>query len=107
MVCLDIGHLFYSALKSEVPLQHLIEYFAGDDWWRTNVIEFHLHDYNEERCHLNLGSGLMNWEVLRKFLKLFDDTCPIIIETTVEDLSVQGIQEVEFLKERIGEVENP
>lgn len=109
-VCLDVGHLFYSAFKSNVTTRELLNFFDKDAWWRANIAEFHIHDYDEERCHLNLGSGIMCWEDL---VKLFNILIPFnnigqsfIIETTVEDITLQGVHEVFFLRERIKRYEN-
>lgn len=105
-VCLDIGHLLYSANKCNIKTKDLICFFQNDIWWFENVIEIHIHDFSNVKCHLNIGTGIANFDDIICLLTVFEASCPIIIETTVNDLSVQGVQEIQTLKERIHENED-
>lgn len=95
-VCLDIPHLFISAHALEISQRDIFEYLKADEWWKENIVEFHLHDFNANRCHMNIGEGLLDFEVLRELLEYFDESTPIIIETTIQDLGIQGVAEVNY-----------
>lgn len=105
-VCLDIGHLLYSANKCNIQNEELISFFQNDIWWFENVVEIHMHDFNNAECHLNIGNGLINFDDIMHLLTTFEVSCPIILETTVRDLTTQGVQEILTLKERIHENED-
>ena len=100
-VCLDIGHLLYSANKCNVNIKDLINYFKNDNWWMEHIIEIHIHDFDNIKCHINIGNGIANFDDVKCLLMCFKPDCTIIIETTIQDLSIQGIKEVKNLKERI------
>ena len=102
-VCLDIGHLLYSANKCNIQNEELISFFQNDIWWFENVVEIHMHDFNNVECHLNIGNGITNFDDIIHLLAIFKASCPIILETTVSDLSTQGVHEILTLKERIHE----
>ncbi len=102
-VCLDIGHLLYSANKCNIQIEELINFFKNDIWWFENVIEIHMHDFNDVKCHLNIGEGITNFNDITHLLAIFETSCPIILETTIGDLSTQGVYEILTLKERIHE----
>ena len=101
LVCLDIGHLFYSALASKTNAKEVMGYLITDDWWKERVCEIHIHDYNYRRSHLNIGKGRLGTDAAKTLLQHFCDTCPIILQTTVDDLSVQGVEEAKYLRERM------
>lgn len=102
-VCLDIGHLMYSAYKCQINPEDVFSFFCYDVWWVENVTEIHIHDFISEMCHLNIGSGIMNYSVVKSLIKLLKNAHTIILETSVDDLSIQGIKEVNELKGRLGE----
>ncbi len=102
-ICLDVGHLLFSANKCNITNACLIDFFSKDIWWFENIVEFHIHDFNDVECHLNIGSGIANFNDVTRLLAIFKSDCPIILETTISDLSIQGIAEVKILKERINE----
>lgn len=93
-VCLDIPHLFLSVKRVGLTQRQALEYLIRDDWWKENIVELHLHDFNDKKCHLNLGEGELDFEVLKELLNYFGEECPLIIETTVQDLEIQGVSEV-------------
>lgn len=95
-VCLDIGHLCFSAVRCNIAILQVIEYLENDYWWKSNIKEIHLHDYNSEKCHLNIGKGFLNFSYFKSFLRY---EWPIILETKINDLSKEGIEELEFTKE--------
>lgn len=103
MICLDIGHLMYSAIQCNISLQNVVRYFSEDLWWKEHVVEIHMHETNELSCHLNIGCGIIDYSIICQLFKYFNDSCPIILETTIEDLSVQGVSEVQKLREEIGD----
>lgn len=100
-ICLDMGHLLYSANKCNIQSKELIDFFKNDIWWFENVIEIHMHDFNNVECHLNIGEGITNFDDITHLLAIFEASCPIILETTISDLSTQGLHEILTLKERI------
>ncbi len=102
-VCIDIGHLLYSSNKCNIQNKDLILFFEKDKWWFENVIEIHMHDFNNSNCHLNIGKGITNFDDVTHLIATFETSCPIILETTVNDLSTQGVYEILTLKERIHE----
>jgi endonuclease IV len=93
-VCLDIPHLFLSVKRVGLTQRQALEYLIRDDWWKENIVELHLHDFNDKKCHLNLGEGELDFEVLKELLNYFGEECPLIVETTVQDLEIQGVSEV-------------
>ena len=105
-VCLDIPHLLFSASNAKISQEEVLAYLKRDEWWKGNVVELHLHDFNTKRCHLNIGEGILDFEVLRELLDYFDVACPIIIETTIQDLGIQGTAEVNNLLERVNKNED-
>lgn len=98
-VCLDIGHLFFSAVRCNIPIMQLINFLDKDIWWKSHIREIHLHDYNSEKCHLNIGKGLLDFSYLKSFLR---ENWPIILETKINDLSKDGIIELKYTKEGLG-----
>lgn len=102
-VCIDVGHLLYSSNKCNIQNRDLILFFEKDKWWFENIIEIHMHDFNNINCHLNIGNGITNFDDVTHLLATFKKSCPIILETTVNDLSTQGVYEILTLKERIHE----
>lgn len=105
-VCLDLGHLLYSIFKCGENEAHVLEKISNDVWWRENIVEFHLHDFNSQGCHLNIGRGNINLRLIASFINIFPDA-RIIFETTIDDLSVQGVVEVKMLKEELIGSDNP
>ena len=105
-VCLDIAHLFFSASNAQISQEEMLEYLKRDEWWKENVVELHLHDFNAKKCHLNIGEGLLDFDVLRELLEYFGEECPVIIETTIQDLGIQGVAEVTNLLERVKKSED-
>ncbi len=104
-VCLDLGHLLFSIFKCGENEPQILGMIANDIWWINNIVEFHLHDFDSQKCHLNIGKGNMNFELIAPFINTFS-SIPIILETTIEDLSVQGVTEVKFVKEVLNKYDN-
>lgn len=104
-ICIDVANLFYSKQRSGVSYESLIGFFKNDTWWRENVVLIHFHDYNAKGCFLNFGDGYIgkNSEQLKSLLKCFNEDCPIVLKTPVQDFTTQGIVEtkafLEFLEE--------
>lgn len=95
-ICLDFGHLFFSAQKCNISLSIIMEYLEEDIWWKMHIKEIHLHDYNSEKCHLNIGQGFLDLKLVSAFVK---DEWPIILETKISDLSTEGCLELKNTKE--------
>lgn len=102
-VCLDIGHLFFSATRCNEKISDVIKYISLDPWWKRKIKEIHLHDFNYQRCHLNIGTGEID---LNDIMPILNDKVPIILETKIKDLSKDGIEEFEYTKERLIEYGN-
>ena len=93
---MDLGYLFYSITKSNIPAELVVEYFKKDSWWKENIVEIHVHDYTLVGCHRNIGEGLLYkniWHV-RNLIDYVNDTVPIFFETTIQDIETQGVVEV-------------
>lgn len=97
-ICLDIGHLLFSAKKCNIKPSDVIEYISLDSWWKQKIKEIHLHDFNNQKCHLNIGTGELNFQDITPIL---NDNIPIILETRIKDLSKDGIEEFKYTKERL------
>ena len=104
-VCLDLGHLLFSIFKCGENEPQILGMIANDISWINNIVEFHLHDFDSQKCHLNICKGNMNFELIAPFINTFS-SIPIILETTIEDLSVQGVTEVKFVKEVLNKYDN-
>lgn len=104
-VCLDIGHLLFSIYKCKENETQILGKIANDTWWKENVVEIHLHDFDLQGCHLNIGKGNIDFRLIAPFINIFPDVS-IILETTIDDLSVQGIAEVEMLIEVLAKYDN-
>lgn len=104
-VCLDIGHLLFSISKCKENETQILGKIANDTWWKENVVEIHLHDFDLQGCHLNIGKGNIDFRLIAPFINLFPNVS-IILETTIDDLSVQGIAEVETLIEELAKYDN-
>lgn len=96
-ICLDLGHLLYSSQNCDI---NILEWLLKDEWWFNNIVEFHLHDYNLEKCHLNIGTGLLKTQNIASFLQPFK-RIPIIIETKIKDLSLDGVREKKVLERMV------
>ena len=103
MVCLDVGHFLYSVIKCNMSLQSVVKFFNEDVWWKEHVVEIHMHETNESQCHLNIGCGIIDYSTICQLFKCFRDSCPVILETTIEDLSIQGVKEVQKLRKELEE----
>lgn len=97
-VCLDIGHLLFSAKRCNINSNEVIEYISSDCWWKTRIKEIHLHDFNDQKCHLNIGTGELDFYDI---IALISEKLPIILETKIKDLSKEGIEELQYTKERL------
>ncbi len=105
-ICLDIGHLLYSVSKCEENETYILGKIANDVWWKENIVEFHLHDFDSQGCHLNIGRGNINLRLIASFINIFPNA-RIIFETTIDDLSVQGVAEVKMFEEELTQYDNP
>ena len=102
-VCLDIGTLFYSAMMDKTSDEKLFSLFENDPWWNGNVVLVHFHDYNSKGFYLNLGDGYFgkDFKPVKRLMKCFDEKCPIIFKTPVQDFGTQGIIETKAFLERM------
>ena len=96
-ICLDLGHLLYSSKNCNI---NILEWLLQDEWWINNIVEFHIHDYNSQKCHLNIGTGLLKYQKIDLFLQNFKQPF-LIIETKIHDLSSEGVSEKQLLEEML------
>ena len=91
-VCLDIAHAFLS----KIPLSEWIQSLEG------HIKHIHINDNDgEEDLHLSIGSGKMDWSVL-KDPGLFTLNPSVLIEVTGEDKTISSynyLKGLNFLKE--------
>ncbi len=97
-VCLNVGNLLHSLLKSNESVEVLYKYFMNDPWWKENIEAIHIMDYSMVRRSYptNLGQGLLfkHMRYVRKFLECVKDDVPIILETYIQDIETQGVIEM-------------
>lgn len=96
-ICLDLGHLLYSSQNCNI---NILEWLLQDEWWINNIVEFHIHDYNSQKCHLNIGTGCLKTQKIDLFLRAFKQAS-LIIETKIHDLSSDGVKEKQILEEML------
>lgn len=109
-ICLNIGNLLHSLIKSNELVGLLYSYFMKDPWWKENIAAIHIIDYNvgKRNYPANLGQGLLYKHIkyVRKFLECVNDDVPIILETYIQDIETQGVIEMEEFFNKLYPPEN-
>lgn len=99
--CLDFGHLFSELNKEGITNNIALEKLKKFRGLLNSIHEIHLHDYNDQTDHLQLGLGMINIKYVSNFINEFFSKAPIILETDVSNPSVDGFEQVETLKNHL------
>jgi len=98
--CLDLGHLLFGFYKEKVSEEQALLKLESMSYILSNVKQIHIHDYNE-KDHLQLKSGIMDLELISKFIKKNDLRVPIIIEATIKKPSKDGISQMKMMSKSL------
>lgn len=98
-ICLDIGHLMFSANNIGISQEDVIKKITSYKYLINNIHEFHIHDFNDEKDHLQIGQGKLNISLLSELFSLNDSG--IIVESNVNDPKIDGLRQIRLLKEGI------
>lgn len=100
-ICFDIGHLQYGILQEGILSQTVYDLLNKSKYFLKYIRECHIHDYNEERDHLQLKQGIIKLDEVSKFIIGLNNSFPIIIETDIINPNVDGKEQVEIVKTEI------
>ena len=101
-ICLDIGHYLSGCLLEGINQTSAIRHLKGQEDFRNQVLEIHIHNYIQGHDHLNLGTGQLDFSQL---CTLKFDKCKVcIIETQVIDPECDGTEQVNLLKTKWGDL---
>ena len=101
-ICLDIGHYLSECLLEGINQTSAIQHLKGQESFRNQVLEIHIHNYIQGHDHLNLGTGQLDFSQL---CTLKFDKCKVcIIETQVIDPECDGTEQVNLLKTKWGDL---
>lgn len=96
-ICLDIGHLLYSANLEGKKQKIALNMLEANKNVIKNIKEIHIHDFNYKQAHLNLNNGMLELENVAKFLEENNIKSKIIIESNIEGFE-NAEKEVQILK---------
>lgn len=99
-ICLDIGHLLYGFHKEGLTQDYCIMQLEKMSYIISLIKQIHIHDYSNTD-HLQLGSGMMNLELVSRFIIQNKLLVPIIIETTIKDPEKEGIHQISLLSTKL------
>lgn len=100
-LCLDLGHLLSSASVEGLKQKDIFRKLENNKKVMKNIKEIHIHDFDEEKDHLNLFTGLLDQKAICEFINTNQLIVPIIIETntySIEEAMAEKKQLEEGLK---------
>lgn len=97
-VCLDLGHLLYGCSRENISEIYIMSVIQEMSHFLSKLKQIHIHDYLEHD-HLPLNTGLIDLDLISKFIKYNDIHVPIIIESTVRNPNVDGIMQIKIIEE--------
>lgn len=104
-ICLDIGHLLYSFTKEGLFSEYdIYNKILNSKNIVKYIKEIHLHDYDSLCDHKQLGSGKIDLYNLRSFIGKIENSCKIIIETSVIIPNDDGVKQFLLLKNIVRKV---
>ena len=89
--CMDWGHYLFGTSKEGVEQGKAIDILLNHTELIKKIRELHIHDFNQQRDHLTIGTGNMKIDLIFKKLSI---NVPVIIETTVKNPKKDGIDQV-------------
>lgn len=92
--CLDFGHLLYGYTKEKKTQSFALNELKNRTYIIKNIHELHFHDFTYKTDHLQLGQGIMNINLISRFIKEYSLESNLIIETTVKNPIIDGIDQV-------------
>lgn len=99
-ICLDIGHLLYGFHMEGLTQDYCIMQLKNMSYIISLIKQFHIHDYSYTD-HLQLGSGIMNLELVSRFIVQNKLLVPIIIEATIKEPEKEGMQQIILLSTKL------
>lgn len=97
--CLDVGHLFFGCYKIGIEQSKILEELKKCKNIVLNIKEIHLHDFNDQTDHLNIGKGMLNFIEIRNFILKNEINCPVIIESTMKDPNNDGCAQIKLVSQ--------
>jgi hypothetical protein len=103
-LCMDFGHLFYSALKQGINFEKIFNILENCSSVIESIREIHMHDFNFDKDHIQLGLGLIELKNILNFIRNKNINVPIIIEVTLNNIFVDGKKQIEIIKQNYKEL---
>ncbi len=95
-MCLDLGHLFYGCYTEKISQEEILCFLPQNII--KNIKQIHIHDFDRDSDHLQLGTGLLNHELCSAFIHRNNLDVPIIIEVTVKEPEQDGMLQCKIVE---------
>ena len=92
-VCMDFGHYLFGCLKEGIEQERAIDRLLKHTLLVKKINELHMHDFNQQRDHLTIGTGNMMMKLIFEKMPI-NVSVPIVIESTVKDPNKDGLNQV-------------
>ncbi len=100
-VCFDIGHFQYGVLREEISQKTVQSYILNLSYFLQYIREYHIHDYNNERDHLQLKTGVMNLTEVSILITKRNKDIPFIIEVNIMNPDLDGKEQIKIVAQEI------
>ena len=94
--CLDIGHLLFGFFTEGIAEKNAFLRLQNSPYILSAIKELHIHDYLN-KDHLQLHQGIMNLDSASSFILKNNLIVPIIIESTVKEPKIDGINQINLI----------
>lgn len=92
-ICMDLGHYLFGCFKEGIEQERAIDSLLKHTLLVKKINELHMHDFNQQRDHLTIGTGNMMMRLIFQKITI-NVSVPIVIETTVKDPKKDGLNQV-------------